>query len=384
MSVDQKIEVNPPSESSLWAYGEVLPWWQRRSLLGFVIGGGIAFVLLVIVLIGVFRTIAFPAPTLTYVTTPARLQAFLQEMNTQDLPTAWSSALAHGGSTPILLVARMDGTSWHYGVIMPRFGAPDVARKRGFVAVMGDAVQDEGEERVSFGGLLFRGLRLIGREGYGDAQLETVVGVPGALHYRVDDKKILTDIAFHVDGSFTPRDGDVSLFLPALGEQRQQVLDSLPLPAFVKRDTLEEVHLRFSTSSLVEAAYLRYAEPFSTDVVSGFLAGFGVTSRRLIQLPDGTNATELTSSVTSTEQSVMSPQGWELRTHGQVLEYTRAGAAPLNEYHGTCQMNAVAARLSPFMVDSFFRGIGLRSVGTLRSYWVVGEGEDGVLTACRE
>lgn len=380
------ITVETPKDSTILAYGTAPAFWNRRRLAGV---GAIVGVLVGLILIGLGLNATLPvtARTLLLVVQPSVAQTVLPQDVRQTLPMAWQKALSGRSRWPVLLGAGLGPNGWEWFAVVLRTKMVDSSRTRsaGFTKVIYDQEPVQASERVSYGQALRMWASAPWQEAVGQFELGALSASSSLMTFTYRDHRVETSLHFeHTPSSFTPRLADLSLDLSSLaGVTRDELLNGLPVPGFARFPSLQEIHLAFRDHGLPEAVQLVHAEPLSRAQTTQVLAGFGITAKRVIQLGDGTLATELTSPSGDMTQPAHINARDTILVQEREIRYG-SSTEPLPKLPPACENTKIAGRISALALQKLAQSIGFLFDVTMLHGWQLGEDKDGAMVLCEE
>ncbi len=380
------ITTETPKDSTILAYGTAPAFWNRRRLISV---GVIAGVLLGLILIGLGLSAKLPVTTQTLliVTRPSVAQTVLSQDLRRTLPMTWQKAIEGSSTLPVLLGAGLGPNGWEWFAVVPRSRKMNglATRSAGLARIIYDQEPVQANERVSYAQALHMWIRAPWQEAVGQFALDVVSTSSSLMTFTYRDHTVRTSLRFeHHPSSFVPRRADLSLDLSSLvGLTRDELLNGLPVPGFAQFPSLQEAHLTFREHGSPEAVQLVHAEPLSRVQTTQVLAGFGVTTKRVIQLGDGTLATELTSPSGDMTQPV------KINAHDILLVQDReirygSSTEPLVKLPPACGNTKIAGRISALALQKLAQSIGFTFDVTMLHGWQLGEEKNGTMVMCEE
>ncbi len=380
------ITKEPPQGSPMWAYGFASIFDHRRP---WIIGGMIFILLSMVVFIGVGFHAALPVTAQTFfiVTRPTIAQSSLSQHIQKTLPLSWQKALDTSSSWPVLLGAGLGPNGWEWFAVVPRWRYADgiATTSAGLTRIFHDQDVVQPTSRVSYGAVLSTWLHAPRADAVGQFALNAISTSSSLITFSYHDHIVRTSLAFEKHLSpFIPRRADVSLDLSSLtGLAREEALAALPIPGFTRFASLKELHLVFGEHGSPEEVQIVHTESLDATKTTQILAGFGITAKRVIQLGDGTLATELTTPSGDMTQPV------HINTHDTLLVQDReirygSSTEPLPSLSLACNDAPVAGRLSPNALQKLAQSIGLVFVPSMLHGWQLGEASDGAMILCEE
>lgn len=380
------ITVETPRDSTILAYGTAPSISGRRF---FLLGLGI----FAVGLLGFFAWFGFSRPlpvgirTLTVVIRPSIAQTHIPPQLREQLPLSWKKALRQPSSWPVLLGGGLGGNGWTWFAVVPRWHSADglPTATRGLARVIYEEAPLPATTQVSYTEGLGAWLRDPRPQASGTIALETFSASSTSLSFRYLDRIFHTSLRFeHRPGAFSPRAADLSIDLSLLsGDAREEVFNELPIPRFVRLPTLQEAHLVFHEEGRPEEVELNHREDISTEAIKQVLAGFGVTTKRVIRLTDGTLATELTSGEGVMDKPVPLSGGGSLLIGKNTIRYG-SSTEPLAHVSPACGNHPIAGRMSARALQKLMQGVGLTLDLSWIAGWQAGEDANGMLVICPE
>ncbi len=381
------ITVETPKDSTILAYGTAPGIGGGRVLrwgLGLVAGVLLGF----LAWFGFSRPLPVGVRTLTVVIRPAAGEKHLPAQLREQLPLPWKKALEGSSAWPVILGGGLGGNGWGWFAVVPRWrtveGLPTFTR--GLAKVIYDEAPMPATAQVFYTEGLGAWIRDPRPLAIGTLVLEAFSASSTPLTFRYLNHLFYTSLRFEQQPTpFSPRDADLSLNLSLLsGTNRDEVINELPIPSFVRLPTLQEAHVVFHEKGLPEQVELRHTQDLSPEAIRQVLAGFGITTKRIIQLADGTLATELTSGGDTTmNKPVPIPGGASLLIEADRIRYG-SSTEPLPAVARACGDYQVVGRMSTRALQKLMQGIGLTFDLSWIKGWQAGANDDGALVICGE
>lgn len=375
-----------PKDSTILAYGTA-PSSGRRWLFIALVVLGVMALMVVVFALALRPRIAVGEKTVAITTRPLVARAFLSEEMRRRLPASWRGALEGSSWWPVILGGGLGPNGWEWFAVIPRWrhveGLPSATA--GFSEVVYDQEPVQTSDQVTYGEALKTWMRFPRQEAVGIVALDAVSASSSLTTFWYRRGIVHTSLRFsQMPPSFTPRAGDLSVNLSALdATARGQLLDELPIPSFVRFDSLKEVHLRLRDQGLPEEAQLVHQTPLLRAQSGQVLAGFGVTVKRAIQLADGSIATELTTPSGDMSQPITLEGRDRLWIKDAEIRYG-SSTEGMPSVTPACGMQPIVARISSQALQKLFVGVGLGFEKVEMRDWQVGATKDGALILCKE
>jgi hypothetical protein len=381
------ITVETPKDSTILAYGTAPGFAYRRVLVWALVAVSI------IILGGVFwwglsRSFVMSAQTLTIVTRPFAAQEEVPARIQDQLPGPWRIALKSGSHWPVVLGGGLGPNGWTWFAIMPRWvggsaGLPQAQAGLGRILYDQMPTGEAGTIRYLDG--IKTWLRHPLQQASGSFALGDVSTSSTVATFTYDKNTVRTSLPFeHRVHGFMPRMADISVNLSELsGITRDELLRELPIPQFAVLPDVQEAHFMFGAAGAPHSIQLVQSEPVSKERVKAVLAGFGVTTKRVIQLADGTLATELTSGDGDMASPVRLRTGELLFIEDRDIRYG-SSTEPFSVMTPACGKQPVVGRVSARALQKLVQGIGLVFDVSSITGWQLGEDEDGNMILCKE
>lgn len=381
------ITVETPKDSTILAYGTAPGFGYRRALVwGLIVIG--TLIIGSLLWWSLSRPLAMSAKTLTIVTRPSAAQEEVPVRILEQLPEPWRVALTSGSRWPVALGGGLGPNGWTWFAVVPRWvggsaGLPQDQAGLGRILYDQTPVEQVGTIRYLDG--MKNWLRHPLQQASGSFALGDVSTSSTLATFTYEKDIVRTSLPFEhrVDG-FTPRMADISVNLSALtGVTRDELLHELPIPQFAILPDVQEVHFSFGMEGTAESIQLIQGEPISKERVKAVLAGFGVATKRVIQLADGTLATELTSGDGEMTAPVQLRTGESLFIKERDIRYG-SGTEAFSTIMSACGERPVVGRVSARALQKLVQGIGLVFDVSSITGWQLGEDEDGKMILCKE
>lgn len=381
------ITVETPKDSTILAYGTAPGFGYRRAL---VWGLVVISTLLLSALLwwSLSRPLAMSAQTLTIVTRPSAAQEEVPARILEQLPEPWRVALTSGSRWPVALGGGLGPNGWTWFAVVPRWVGGSAALPRA-QAGLGRILYDQAP-LVEVGTIRYLDgmktwLRHPLQQASGSFALGDVSTSSTIATFTYQRDVVHTSLPFErpVTG-FTPKMADISVNVSALTSvARNELLHELPIPQFAILPEVQEVHFVFGNEGSAESIQLVHSEIVSKERVKAVLAGFGVTTKRVIKLTDGTLATELTSGDGEMIAPVRLRTGESLFIQGRDIRYGSSTEA-FPTITPACGERPVVGRVSARALQKLVQGIGLAFDVTSITGWQLGEDGDGKMILCKE
>lgn len=380
------ITTETPKDSTILAYGTAPSFWNRGRLVG---AGAVfvAFAALVLVGFGFSAKLPVTARTLLIVARPTVAQRVVSPDLRRTLPLSWQKALEGSSTWPVLLGAGLGPNGWEWFAVVPRTRKIEglATKSAGLARIVYDQELVQPTEHVSYGQALRMWISAPWKDAAGQFALGSVSASSSLVTFTYHDHLVQTSLRFeHHPASFMPRQADLSLDLSSLtGLTRDELLNELPVPGFARFPSLQEVHLAFREHGSPEAVQLVHTEALTRAQTTQVLAGFGVTAKRIIQLGDGSLATELTSPSGDMTQPVRISPRDTLLVQDREIRYG-SSTELLAKIPFACESAKIAGRISAIALQKLAQSIGFTfDVGMLHG-WQLGEAKDGSMVMCEE
>ncbi len=381
------ITVETPKDSTILAYGTAPGFGYRRALVWALIAA-IVLILASSLWWSLSRPLAMSAQTFTIVTRPSAAQEEVPARIQEQLPEPWRVALKSGSRWPVVLGGGLGPNGWTWFALVPRWVGGSAALPR-TQAGLGRILYDQAP-LVEVGTIRYLDgmktwLRHPLQQASGSFALGDVSTSSTIATFTYEKDVVHTSLPFErpVIG-FTPRMADISVNLSALvGVTRDELLHELPIPQFAILPEVQEAHFVFGNEGTAESIQLVHRETVSKERVKAVLAGFGVTTKRVIKLADGTLATELTSGDGEMTAPVRLRTGESLFIQDRDIRYGSSTESFL-AITPACGDRPVVGRVSARALQKLVQGIGLAFDLTSITGWQLGEDEDGRMILCKE
>ncbi|MBP6945418.1 hypothetical protein KBD61_02310 [Patescibacteria group bacterium] len=381
------ITVETPKDSTILAYGTAPGFGYRRAL----VWGLILISTLIISSLlwwGLSRPLPMSAQTLIVVTRPSAAQEEVPERIREQLPEPWRVALKSGSRWPVALGGGLGPNGWTWFAVVPRWvggsaGLPQT--QAGLGRILYDQAPLGETSAIRYLDGMKTWLRHPLQQASGSFALGDVSTSSTMATFTYEKDIVRTSLPFeHRVTGFTPRMADISVNLSALtGVTRDELLHELPIPQFAVLPEVQEAHFIFGTEGVAESIQLVHSETVSKERVKAVLAGFGVTTKRVIQLADGTLATELTSGDGEMNAPVRLRTGESLFIQDRDIRYG-SSTEPFPTITAACGERPVVGRVSASALQKLVQGIGLMFDLSSITGWQLGEDEDGNMILCKE
>lgn len=347
----------------------------------------VGFLTLVLAGFGLTAKVPVGAQTLVIVTRPNVAERIVPPEVRRTLPMAWQKALEGSSTWPVLLGAGLGPNGWEWFALVPRSRKIEGLKTRvaGFARIIYDQEPVQMNDHVTYGRALRFWAGAPWQEAVGHFELGSVSASSSLVTFTYRDRVVRTSLRFeHPLGSFTPRQADLSLDVSSLtGLSRDELLHGLPVPGFTQFPSLKEAHLIFRDRGLPEAVQLVHTEALSRAQTTQVLAGFGVTTKRVIQLSDGTLATELTSPSGDVTQPMHINSRDMLLVQDREIRYG-SSTEPLPTILPACEHMKIVGRISALALQKLAQSVGLAFEASALHAWQLGADKNGVMIVCQE
>lgn len=381
------ITVETPKDSTILAYGTA-PSFGYRTLFTWGLALLGVFLLVFLAWWSLSRPFLISARTLLVITRPTVAQTEIHPALRKQLPGPWQQALKSNSRWPVTLGGGLGPNGWNWFAIVPRWLSVDPSlpmEVKGAVRIIYDQPPVPATGGVTYAEGLGAWMRHPGSGAVGTFALEAVSPSSTTASFVYKNGVFHTSLLFdHPFGSFHPRAADISLDLsPLIGTNRAELLKELPIPRFALLPTLQEIHLTFREEGPPEQVELTHQDPLTRDQIKQVLAGFGITTKHVIQLADGTLATELSSGDGRMDAPVAIHRGDHLFIQDASIRYG-SSTDPLPALPPACGNQPIMGRISARALQKLVQGIGLMFDISSVTGWQVGKDRDGYLLLCRE
>lgn len=381
------ITVETPKDSTILAYGTAPGFGYRKILLWGLVALG-AFITILLLWWSLSRPLPMSAQTLTIVTRPSAAQDEVPMGIREQLPEPWRVALNSGSRWPVALGGGLGPNGWTWFAVVPRWvgGSATLPHAQaGLGRILYDQTPMGQGGAVRYLDSMKVWLRHPLQQASGSFALGDVSTSSTPVTFTYEKNTVRTSLPFeHRVKGFTPRMADISVNLSDLsGVTRDELLHELPVPQFAVLPDVQEAHFVFGTEGAPESIQLVHREILSQERVKAVLAGFGVTTKRVIQLADGTLATELTSGDGDMRAPVRLRTGESLFMQDRDLRYG-SSTEPFSSISPACNERPVVGRVSARALQRLVQGIGLQFDISSITGWQLGEDEDGKMILCKE
>lgn len=381
------ITVETSKDSTILAYGTAPGFGYRRAFIwGFVAVG--------ILMMGIFvwwslsRPFAISTHTLLIVTRPSSGGEEVPERIQDQLPEPWRVALKSRSHWPVALGGGIGSNGWTWFAVVPRWvgGSAELPQKRaGLSRILYDQVPATETATIRYLDGIKTWLhhplqQASGSFALGDVSTSSTIAT---FTYKKDTVRTSLPFEHRVEG-FTPRMTDISVSLSALrGITRDELLREVPIPQFAVLSDVEEIHLLFGSEGATHSIQLVHSQPVPKERVRAVLAGFGVTTKRVIRLADGTLATELTTGDGDMTSPVPLRTGELLFIQDRDIRYG-SSTEPFSTATPACGEQPVVGRVSARALQKLVQGIGLMFDVSSITGWQLGEDDNGKMILCKE
>lgn len=375
-----------PKDSTILAYGTAPSSNGRRALM--VLGIlAVLFLFVGIFVLALRPRLPVGTKTILITTRPLVAAGFLSEETRRHFPASWRGALSGSSWWPVMLGGGIGPNGWEWFAVIPRWreieGLP--TKSAGLSQIVYDQEPVQTPQEVTYGDALKAWLGSPRQEAVGALELDAVSTSSSLMTFYYRRGIVHTSLRFaQTPSAFIPRAGDISLNISALdGAARGQLLEELPIPSFVHFESLKEVHLQLREQGLPEEVQLVHQDPLSRSQTGQVMAGFGVTVKRLIQLADGSVATELTTPTQEISQPITLEGKDRLWIKDTEIRYGSSTDA-LPPVASSCGLQPLVARFSSRALQKLFSGVGLGFGEMEMGGWQVGAAKDGTMMLCKE
>ena len=289
---------------------------RRFWILGLFVVIGLVALGTIVTQVGLRKQLPLPERTAAlFSLAPATAQKALPKSLALQLPQLWQAALQSSSWWPVVLGAARTDSGWQTYVLVPRWrkafiqtaaASPEqwTIRHYGLVTYVGKHDLALSEQRIRYTEAAQWGPERgwMSADLYPEQMLVAATGTPaweiGRIQGYVDKTGLHTDLAFEQTSQNEALQlSDVSLNVPSVSSSGLMTLIQTHLalgdrPQAFSGLPMSQVNLFLDEAGLATSTRISFSQPLTELQAKELLVSFGLTSREIVRLPDGTTMVE--------------------------------------------------------------------------------------------